>query len=124
MKDTSLITDGSSCTRSGGRPETPEARKVEEMEGAPRECGMSEKNASDAKREDLLEKILDSGNLQRAYHRVCAKKGSAGVDGITTDGLLNQLNEIGLEHQKEQIREAKYRRKHVLRQDILNKITN
>ncbi|MFA7224787.1 MAG: group II intron reverse transcriptase/maturase [Sphaerochaetaceae bacterium] len=118
MKDTSLITDGSSCTRSGGRPETPEARKVEEMEGAPRECGMSEKNASDAKREDLLEKILDSGNLQRAYHRVCAKKGSAGVDGITTDGLLNQLNEIGLEHLKEQIREGKYRPKPVLRVEI------
>ena len=63
MKDTSLVTDGSSCTRIGGRPEMTEARKVEGTEGALRERGMSEKNAADAKREDLLEKILDSGNL-------------------------------------------------------------
>jgi group II intron reverse transcriptase/maturase len=95
-----------------------EARKVKGTEGALRERGMSEKNAADAKREDLLEKILDSGNLQRAYHRVCANKGSAGVDGITTDGLLNQLNEIGLEHLKEQIRTGKYRPKPVLRVEI------
>ncbi|MDY0303976.1 MAG: group II intron reverse transcriptase/maturase [Sphaerochaeta sp.] len=118
MKDTSLVTDGSSCTRSGGRPEATEARKVEGVTGAPRECGMSEKNATDAKRSDLLERILDSGNLQRAYKRVCANKGSAGVDGITTDGLLGQINEIGLETLKEQIREGKYRPKPVLRVEI------
>ncbi len=118
MKDTLLVTDGSSCTRSGDRPEAPEARKVKGEEGAPRECGMSEKNASDAKRVDLLEKILDSGNLQRAYERVCANKGSAGVDGIGTDGLLDQITEIGLENLKEQIRKGKYRPKPVLRVEI------
>lgn len=118
MKDTSLVTDGSSCTRSGGRPEVTEARKVKEAEGAPRECGMSEKNATNAKRVDLLEKILDSGNLQRAYDRVCANKGSAGVDGIGTEKLLDQLNEIGIENLKEQIRKGKYRPKPVLRVEI------
>ncbi len=118
MKDTSLVTDGSSCTCSGDRPEAPEARKVKCEKGAPRECGMSEKNARDAKRVELLEKILDSGNLQRAYERVCANKGSAGVDGIGTDGLLDQITEIGLENLKEQIRKGKYRPKPVLRVEI------
>ncbi|HZJ88895.1 MAG TPA: group II intron reverse transcriptase/maturase [Sphaerochaeta sp.] len=118
MKDTSLVTDGSSCTRSGGRPDVTEARKVKEAEGAPRECGMSEKNATNAKRVDLLEKILDSGNLQRAYDRVCANKGSAGVDGIGTDELLDQLDDMGIGNLKEQIRKGKYRPKPVLRVEI------
>ncbi len=37
----------------------------------------------------LLDRILDDRNLQRAYDRVCANAGSAGVDGIGTDGLLS-----------------------------------
>ncbi len=118
MKDTSLINDGSSCTRSGGRPKLTETRKVDGTQGELRECRISENNTTDAKRVDVLERILDSGNLQRAYDRVCAKKGSAGIDGIGTDGLLSQITEMGLENLKEQIRKGKYRPKPVLRVEI------
>jgi len=79
---------------------------------------MSENNTSDAKQVDLLEKILTDENLQMAYNKVCANKGSAGIDGIGTDGLLNQVNEIGLSHLKEQVRKGKYRPKPVLRVEI------
>jgi len=79
---------------------------------------MSENNTTDAKRTDLLERILDSRNLQRAYDRVCINKGSAGVDGIGTDGLLSQITAMGLENLKGQIREGKYRPKPVLRVEI------
>lgn len=48
MKDTSLVKDGRSCTRSGGRPEATEARKVKGVQGEPRECRMSENNTTDA----------------------------------------------------------------------------
>ena len=118
MKDTWPVKDGRTCTRSGGRPGTLEARNVEGGQGGPRGCGMSENNTTDAKRTDLLERILDSRNLQRAYDRVCANKGSAGVDGIGTDGLLSQIKAVGLENLKGQIRKGKYRPKPVLRVEI------
>ena len=35
--------------------------------------------------DDLLERILDSDNLRRAWRRVRANKGAAGVDGMTID---------------------------------------
>jgi RNA-directed DNA polymerase len=118
MTDTPLIKEGRSCTRSGGGPCATETRKVEGVQGGPRECGMSENNTTDAKRVDVLERILDSRNLQRAYDRVCANKGSAGIDGIGTDGLLSQITEMGLENLKEQIRKGKYRPQPVLRVEI------
>ncbi|MCF8232752.1 MAG: hypothetical protein K9J27_11240 [Bacteroidales bacterium] len=118
MKDTPLVKEGRSCTRSGGRLYAPEARKAESVEGEPRECGMSENNSTDAERVDLLEKILDERNLQRAYKRVCANKGSAGIDGIGTKGLLSQITEMGLGNLKEQIRKGKYRPQPVLRVEI------
>ena len=118
MKDTSLINDGSSCTRNGGRPKLTETQKVDSTQGELRECRMSENNTTDVKRVDVLERILESGNLQRAYERVCANKGSAGIDGIGTEGLLSQITEMGLENLKEQIRKGKYRPKPVLRVEI------
>jgi len=36
----------------------------------------------------LMEKICDPSNLNRAYERVKANKGAAGVDGMTVDDLL------------------------------------
>jgi RNA-directed DNA polymerase len=96
----------------------PEARKVVGAQGEPRECRMSENNTTDAEQVGLLERILDDRNLQRAYDRVCANKGSAGIDGIGTDGLLSQIAGIGLENLKEQIRKGKYRPKPVLRVEI------
>ena len=35
-----------------------------------------------------LERILEGGNMMRAYRSVCANKGSAGVDGMKTSDLL------------------------------------
>ena len=87
-------------------------------QGEPRVCGMSENNTTDAKRTDLLERMLDDRNLQRAYDRVCFNGGSAGMDGIGTDGLLSQITAMGLENLKAQIREGKYRHKPVLRVKI------
>ena len=34
---------------------------------------------------DLLEKVLERDNLNRAYKRVKANKGAAGIDGMTVD---------------------------------------
>ena len=118
MNDTSLVKHGSSCTRSGSRPGVPEARKVDGTQGEPRECRMSENNTTNAERVGLLERILDDRNLQRAYDRVCANAGSAGIDGVGTDGLLSQITGIGLGNLKEQIRKGKYRPQPVLRVEI------
>lgn len=43
----------------------------------------------------LLEKILDSDNMNRAYKRVKSNKGSHGVDGMTVDELLQYLKQNG-----------------------------
>ena len=34
-----------------------------------------------------LEEVLIRGNMKKAYHRVVKNKGSAGVDGVTTEEL-------------------------------------
>lgn len=39
--------------------------------------------------DDLLERILESDNLRRAWHRVRANKGAAGVDGMSIDEFLD-----------------------------------
>ena len=36
---------------------------------------------------NLMERICDSANLNQAYKRVKANKGSAGIDGMTVDDL-------------------------------------
>ncbi|MCQ4741266.1 reverse transcriptase domain-containing protein, partial [Blautia hominis] len=45
----------------------------------------------------LLEAILYKGNMNRAYKRVKANKGAAGIDGMTVEEALPYLRE----HQKE-----------------------
>jgi RNA-directed DNA polymerase len=51
--------------------------------------------------EKLLEKILDQDNMDRAYKKVKANKGSHGIDGMKVDELLQYLEQNG-----EQIRQA------------------
>ena len=41
----------------------------------------------------LLERILDKDNLNRAYKRVKANKGAAGIDGMTVEEMLPYLKE-------------------------------
>ena len=47
----------------------------------------------DSAEPDLLEKILDKDNLNRAFKRVKANKGAPGVDGMTIDETFTYLRE-------------------------------
>jgi RNA-directed DNA polymerase len=42
---------------------------------------------------DLMERICEHGNLNRAYKRVKANKGAAGIDGMTVEELYDWLKE-------------------------------
>ena len=46
---------------------------------------------------EMLEKILSSENIERAYKRVYANKGADGADGVTTQELEEymRVNENG-----------------------------
>lgn len=66
---------------------------------------------------DLLEKVLDRDNLNKAYKRVKASKGASGVDGMTVDEALPWLKE----HKEElfdRIRNCKYKPSPVRRVEI------
>ena len=47
----------------------------------------------DSAEPDILGKILDKNNLNRAYKRVKANKGAPGVDGVTIEEALPWLKE-------------------------------
>ena len=66
---------------------------------------------------ELLEKILDRSNMNLAYKRVKANKGSHGVDGMTVDELLQFLQQNG-EQLKESIRNGRFHPKPVRRVEI------
>ena len=71
----------------------------------------------DSAEPDLLGKILDRNNLNRAYKRVKANKGAAGTDGMTIEEALPWLKE----HNKEltdRIRRGKYTPQPVRRVEI------
>ena len=66
---------------------------------------------------NLLEKVLDRDNLNRAFKRVKANKGASGVDCMTIDGALSWLKE----HRNELlecIRNGKYKPSPVRRVEI------
>ena len=58
---------------------------------------MSEEGRNDVNRygNELLEEILSKDNMNKAYKRVKANKGSHGIDGLTVDELLQHLKEHG-----------------------------
>lgn len=80
---------------------------------------MSEKEANDGNGYTigLLEEILEPDNMNRAYKRVKANKGSHGIDGMKVDELLPFLRENG-DQIKEAIMEGTYSPKPVRRVEI------
>ena len=66
---------------------------------------------------DLLEKVLNRDNLNKAYKRVKANKGASGVDGMTVEEALPWLKENGSEL-LEKIRNGKYKPSPVRRVEI------
>ena len=71
----------------------------------------------DSAEPDILGKILDKDNLNRAYKRVKANKGAPGVDGMTIEAALLWLKENHIEL-VERIRRGKYTPSPVRRVEI------
>ena len=71
----------------------------------------------DSAQPDLLEKILDKDNLNRAFKRVKANKGAPGIDGMTIDETLTWLKKHNHEL-VDKIRGGKYTPKPVRRVEI------
>lgn len=66
---------------------------------------------------ELLDKVLSTDNLNKAYRQVMKNKGAAGVDGVTTDELFAYI----VKHQREiitKIRNRKYKPMPVRRVEI------
>ena len=66
---------------------------------------------------DLLERILSRDNMNSAYKRVKANKGSHGIDGMTVDELLQYLKEHGQEL-RQSLLEGRYTPQPVRRVEI------
>ena len=66
---------------------------------------------------DLLEKVLDRDNLNRAFKKVKANKGAPGIDGMTVDDAPEWLKEHKGEL-LESIRNGKYKPSPVRRKEI------
>lgn len=64
----------------------------------------------------LLEKVIERDNLNKAYKRVKANGGSAGIDKMTVEEMLPYLEEHN-EELVEAIRQGKYKPKPVRRGD-------
>ena len=73
-------------------------------------------NANES-RKGLLEKIVSRDNMNEAFKRVKANKGSHGIDGMKVDELLQYLKENG-EAIKQSILDGKYRPNPVRRVEI------
>ena len=97
----------------GGCPQRDSAEH-EEYAGARSIDGRRTEEADGA---DLLERILDRHNLNRAYKRVKANKGAPGIDGLTVEDALPWLREHR-EELLEQIRQGKYKPQPVRRKEI------
>lgn len=67
--------------------------------------------------DSLLSQILAKENMTKAYNRVCANKGTAGVDGIGIDQIQAYMN-THWARIKAEIQQRQYRPQPVLRVDI------
>ena len=80
-------------------------------------CSTENREVAERDGADLLEKVLDRDNLNRAYKRVKANKGACGVDGMTIEEVLPWLKEHR-EELLESIRGGKYKPSPVRRVEI------
>ena len=80
-------------------------------------CSTENREVAERDGADLLEKVLDRDNLNRAYKRVKANKGACGVDGMTIEEALPWLKEHR-EELLESIRNGKYKPSPVRRVEI------
>jgi len=80
---------------------------------------ITENNNTDAteSKKGLLEEIVSGDNLNQAFKRVKANKGSHGIDGMGVDKLLQYLKENG-EAIKQSVLDGKYRPNPVRRVEI------
>ena len=74
-------------------------------------------NSKENTKNELMEKILHRNNLNESFKRVKSNKGSAGIDGISTERLLDHLKE-NKDKILGQIRSRKYKPKAVKRVQI------
>lgn len=77
----------------------------------------SGKERSTQSMSELLEKILDKKNMNEAYKKVCANKGTGGVDGMELEELDGYIRE-NWDGIKEQIRTRSYKPQPVKRVEI------
>jgi len=93
--------------------------ELEEYVGVPSISLTSEKkqNAEIKYANGLLEKIIDRNNLNQAFKRVKANKGSHGIDGMKVDELLQYLKENG-DSLRQSILEGTYKPNPVRRVEI------
>lgn len=85
--------------------------------GAPRKMAKTDSTNANKQRERILEEILSTENLNRAYKQVKRNKGAGGIDGMQVDELLPYLRE----HREELVASllaGKYRPKPVRRVEI------
>ena len=96
----------------GGRDESPNT-VLEGIEPLLAE----DKAESPAKTDELMEEILDPGNLREALKRVKANKGSAGIDRMTVEVMSEYLKEHWPEI-RDQLLKRTYKPQPVLRVEI------
>ena len=72
---------------------------------------------ADTQDKQMLERILDKDNLNRAYKKVKANNGAGGIDGLGVGDMLPYLREHGTEL-IQQIRDGKYKPNPVRRVEI------
>ncbi len=93
--------------------------ELEEYVGAP-SISLTLEKRQDAKikySNGLLEKIIDRNNLNQAFKRVKANKGSHGIDGMKVDELLQYLKENG-DSLRQSILDGSYKPNPVRRAEI------
>ena len=75
-------------------------------------------NPQPAFNQDLFQQLLEPMNLQRAWQRVKANKGAAGIDGMSIDAFSFWAQQGGWQTCKIQLEQGEYQPKAVRRVDI------